>query len=117
MPEQFTYDNLFAGVTMPAVTEEIVVAADQNLVKGAVFEKNANGEVAVPSGSPIDPTKAYGLMAETVVTGTGETKKSVAYITGEFNKSKIVIPDGEDIEAFKDALRAKSIFLKETIEE
>lgn len=117
MPEYMTYDNLFAGNTMAVVTEEIVVAESQTLEKGAVFEKDVNGHAIVPTGSPPDPTKAYGIMAESVTTQAGETKTSVAYVTGEFNIDKIVFPSGGDLDGYKDALRKLGIFLKDTVKE
>lgn len=110
--DSFTPDNLFAGNVQPVVTEVITVAADQNLVKGAVFELDLNGNAVVPTGAPIEPSKVYGIMSETVITAVGETKPSVAYMTGEFNKNSLVFPDGTTVSDYKVPLRKIGIFLK-----
>lgn len=111
----YSYENLFISSTLTIVTEEITVAESQNLSRGAVFELNASGQAVVPTGAPIDPTKVYGIIAETTVTGAAETKKSIAYLTGEFNRDAIIVPAGVTVADYKVPLRKLGIFLKSAV--
>ena len=88
--EVFTPENIFAGNVMPVVTEAALVAP----------------------GDTIEPGNAYGIAAEEVTTGEGETKSIVLYMTGEFNASSIVFPDGKTVEDYRMPLRKLGIFLK-----
>lgn len=115
---EFNHDNLFAGNgVQPPVTQPVTVAANQSLERGAVFELNSSGEAVVPTGAPIDPSKVYGIMAETVVTDGAGTTESAAYMTGEFNERKIIVPEGVTLEDYRPSLRKLGIFLKSTVAE
>lgn len=110
--EATSFDNLFAGSVVPVATCPIVVAPNQSLVVGAVIELNAEGNAVTPT----DANKVYGIMTETVVT-TDKPKLSVAYLSGEFNENKIVLPDGALKDDYKRSLRKISIFLKSVVKE
>ena len=51
-----------------------------------------------------------------MVTGEGETKPIVLYMTGEFNENKIVVPEGKTLEDYKPVLRKLGIFLKPVVQ-
>lgn len=103
-------DNLIISTIYPIMTSDIVVAQNQTLVRGEVFELNAEGNAVKPI-TTIDPTKVYGIMAESVETTTS-TKVTTAYLTGEFNKDLVVFPAGETYTDYKAPLRKIGIFLK-----
>ncbi len=98
--------NFFAG-DFPTLPETGIA--------GAVLEecmpvtKNADGKivpVTVPTtGKEID---VIGIAAATAA----EDEPAVYYMTGEFFAEALVIPDGVEIEALKDAFRKISIFLR-----
>lgn len=113
--EQFNYDNLVIASSVPVVTDEIVVAAEQNLQRGEIFELNVSNQAVAPSGV-IDVTKAYGIMAEEVVTGVAETKTCVAYLMGEFDSNKIICPTGKTVADYKTTLRKLGMFVRNVIQ-
>lgn len=112
--ETMNYDNIFAGNVMAVVTEAGIVAENQNIQALAIVEIDASGNVIAP-GEVVDGTKAYAIAAEEVVTGAGETIPIVLYMTGEFNESKIVVPEGKTLKDYKPVLRKLGIFLKPVV--
>ncbi|MBA4510217.1 hypothetical protein H1057_19625 [Clostridium sporogenes] len=109
--EIFTPENIFAGNVMPVVTEAALVDVKQTIKKLSIVEKNPTGKIVAP-GDTIEAGNAYGIAAEEVTTGEGETKSIVLYMTGEFNASSIVFPDGKTVEDYRTPLRKLGIFLK-----
>lgn len=110
------HENLLAGYQSPVVTEEIVVAINQELSVGQVFALNASSQ-AIAITDPLDAAAdtVYGIMADAVATDGTTTKKAVCFVAGEFNSSKIIIPDTAKLSAYKKALREKGIYLRSAI--
>lgn len=114
MPFVQPYENLLAGFQSQVVTREIIVAANQELSSGQVFEVNNEGQAIVPVSSPADPTLAYGIMADAIATGAAP-KKSVYYAAGEFNKYKVILPVDADFKAYDQVLQGKGIYLNDVV--
>lgn len=108
------YENILAGFQSHVVTREIIVAPNQELSLGQVFELNADGQAIAPVSDPLDPTKAHGLMADAIATGA-TAQKSVYYAAGEFNKYKIILPAGADFKKYDQALSNKGIYLNDVV--
>lgn len=113
MPNVQPYENLLAGFQSHVVTREIIVAPNQELSLGQVFELNAEGQAIAPA-APLDPTKAYGIMADPIATDIAP-KKSVYYAAGEFNKYKVLLPAEADFKAYDQALRKIGIYLNDVV--
>lgn len=107
------YENLLAGFQSPVITKEIIVAPNQELSSGQVFELNEDGQAVAPA-APLDATKSYGIMADPIATES-EPKKSVYYASGEFNKHKVILPESGDFKAYEQALRRIGIFLNDVV--
>ncbi|GEN83621.1 hypothetical protein SLU01_19330 [Sporosarcina luteola] len=107
------YENLLAGFQSHVVTREIVVAPNQELSLGQVFELNAQGQAVAPT-EPSDASKAFGIMADAIATG-GTAKKSVYYAAGEFNKHKVILPDDADFNAYDQSLGKIGIYLNDVV--
>lgn len=105
------FENLLAGFQAPVVTEGVTVAASQELSVGQVITLDASGQ-AVASAIASD---VYGIMADAVATAAGETKEAVCYTEGEFNARKIILPAGADAVAYRKALSALGITLRNAI--
>lgn len=107
------YENLLAGFQSHVVTREIVVAPNQELSLGQVFELNDDGQAVAPA-DPFDATKAFGIMADAIATD-GIAKKSVYYAAGEFNKHKVILPAGANFKEYDHSLRKIGIFLNDVV--
>src|SRR5690606_18554444 len=92
------------------VTREIIVAPNQELSLGQVFDLDLEGQAIASS----DPLKAFGIMADAIATGAMATK-SVYYAAGEFNKYKVILPAEADFKAYDQALRKIGIFLNDVV--
>lgn len=114
MARVLEHENLLAGYQSHVVTEEITVAAEQELSVGQVFALNEANE-AVEIALTLTANDVYGVMADAVATSAGETKKAVGYVAGEFNANKIILPADADVASYKIALRNKGIFLRTAI--
>lgn len=104
------YDNLLAGFQSHVVTREIIVAPNEELSLGQVFELNEEGQAVAST----EADKAYGIMADAIATGDTEAK-SVYYAAGEFNKYKVILPVDADFKAYDQALRKLGIFLNDVV--
>lgn len=114
MARYMEYENLLAGYQSHVVTEEIIVAAEQELSVGQVFALSDENKAVAISGD-LTAANVYGIMADAVATAADETKKAVCYVAGEFNANKIILPADADAAAYKAALRNKGIFLRSAI--
>ena len=71
--------------------------------------KNADGKI-VPVTAPAEGA-ALDVVGITAAAAEAE-EPAVYYMTGEFFAEELVLPDGVEMEALKDALRKISIFLR-----
>ncbi len=98
--------NVFAG-DFPTLPETGIAGAA--LEEYMPVAKNADGKI-VPVTAPAEGTTmdVVGITAA----AAGADEPAVYYMTGEFFAEALVIPDGVEIEALKDAFRKISIFLR-----
>lgn len=104
------YDNLLAGFQSHVVTREVIVAPNQELSVGQVFELDENGQAIASTTAE----NAYGIMADAIATGPS-AEKSVYYATGEFNKYKVILPVDAEFKSYDQALRKLGIFLNDVV--
>lgn len=97
-----SFENLIAGTKVKLITENITVPVEPaGLVpRGAVVTKTGT---VVKAGE-----EAYGVAACDI--NTDDTVATV-YVSGEFNREALIVADGDTVEAHKDELRVKGIFL------
>lgn len=104
------YDNLLAGFQSHVVTREVIVAPNQELSVGQVFELNEEGQAVAST----EAEKAYGIMADAIATGA-TAAKSVYYAAGEFNKHKVILPVDAEFAKYDQSLRKIGIFLNDVV--
>lgn len=110
--ETTTYnpDNLIVATTCQVISDNVTVAANQALKRGQIFELDAQNNAIAPTGV-IDPNKAYGIIAENIIT-EGTPLVGVAYLNGEFNANVVIYPEGKTAQDYKVPLRKLGIFLR-----
>lgn len=98
--------NFFAG-DFPTLPETGVAGAA--LEECMPVAKDADGKI-VPATAPAEGAAmdVVGIAAA----AAGADEPAVYYMTGEFFAEALVLPDGVEIEALKDAFRKISIFLR-----
>ena len=110
-----TADNLLAG-EFPRVSELVTITGG-DYAKGTILAKvTASGKyticVPTPSQGTADGSEiACAILAE-AVNSTSADKEAVIYLTGEFNAAALTAGSGYTVAGLKNALRAKSIFIK-----
>ena len=98
--------NFFAG-DFPTLTETGIAGAA--LEECMPVAKNADGKI-VPVAAPAEGA-ALDVVGITAAAAEAE-EPAVYYMTGEFFAEALVLPDGVEMEALKDAFRKISIFLR-----
>ena len=104
-------DNLLAG-EFPRIVELATVSGGM-YARGTILGKiTASGKCTICTSAATDGSKdAYAILAEAVDTSEKD-KQAVVYLTGEFNAAALTVGSGLTVDGLKDALRAKSIFIK-----
>ena len=104
-------DNLLAG-EFPRIVELATVSGGK-YARGTILGKiTASGKCTICTSAATDGSKdAYAILAEAVDTSEKD-KQAVVYRTGEFNAAALTVGSGLTVDGLKDALRAKSIFIK-----
>lgn len=95
-----TYDGLICGTKVKLITENITVTASAAIPRGAIV--TANGSM-VNTGDV-----AYGIVAYPV---DKEDTVATVYVSGEFNREKLIVGSGDTVETHKNELRNAGIFL------
>ncbi len=104
-------DTLLAG-EFPRVSMLATITGGK-FERGTVLGKiTASGKCTGCTSAATDGSKdVYGILAETVDAST-EDKQAVVYLSGEFNSAALSVGEGYTVAGLADALRAKSIFIK-----
>ena len=94
-------------------SDNLLAVSGGKYVRGTILGKiTASGKCTICTSAATDGSKdAYAVLAE-AVDASEEDKQAVVYLTGEFNAAALTVGSGLTIDGLKDALRAKSIFIK-----
>jgi len=104
------YDNLFAGIEPAALVRGGVIAkgASQVTYKRGTLLGKANGKLSLYAGTGTPDC----VLTDDVTVGTAADENVTVYITGYFNKAKLIVGEGYTLtEADADELRKKGILL------
>lgn len=114
--ETFNYDGLIAG-DFPNVTANREILSGQILARGSLLGKFTSNKIldAISPGDNDGTQLPFAILAEDVDTTQGNKFASV-YLSGEFNKDKVIVPSDGDIDDFIDLARNVGLYLK-TVQE
>jgi hypothetical protein len=108
----FQHDNLIGGDVVPAVTESITVLSG-NLSRGALLGKiTASGKYVLSLSAAADGSQVPTAILAEDTDATGGEKRTVAYLSGEFNTAAVTFGTGHTAGSVSGALRGLSIYLK-----
>lgn len=119
--EEYTPKNIFSGNVMPVVTDTIKLARKEVVRELSVIYHDSNANefytsARIKSGTEdeyeiLNPNNVYAL--STIDTGNNLDEVEIpVYMTGQFYKNEIELPEGENIENYIAPLRKLGIFLK-----
>lgn len=116
MAETFTYDDILAG-DFPQVTESVTIITGQNLVRGTVLGKiTASGKFTTSLSASSDGSQTPDAILLEDCDATSADKVAPVALSGEFNQNALTIGTGHTAASIKAGLRAKSIFLKDSVQ-
>lgn len=113
-----TYDNLFAGTSVPVNIKSIKLKAGQGiLVRGTVVGiETTSGLAVVTTSSKTDGTQvADSILTDTVDTGTTDAVVATAYSSGLFNRNALIVGAADTVEKHETQLRELGIYLKDNL--
>lgn len=99
------YDGLFGGAEVEVLTRNVTVASGQKVKRGTLLSESSGKYSAVTAGG-----KAVAVAAEDIDAGATDTV-GTAYITGYFNREKLIAASGDTVGAHEEELRGVGIFL------
>lgn len=99
-------DELIGGVQLPLLNKNIAVSAGNVLKRGTIVDKNGAMVKAADDDEPA--TVAYGIVASDV---SAEDDVVTIYTSGLFNRERLIVSDGDTVEAHEDELRTVGIYL------
>lgn len=112
--ESLAYDQLHvAGNGFPIVTDSLLIASGQKLLRGTVVGVQTNGN----KGAKVDSSKSdgtqipYAIVAQDV-DATLADSMALVYLTGEFNGAALIFGGSDTIATHKAALRRIGLFIK-----
>ncbi len=109
-------DNLLAG-DFPIVTESVTIISGQNLKRGTLLGQITSGKKWNKSlvGAGDGSQTPRGILAKDIDASSAD-KIAPIYVSGEFNQNQVIFGTGHTAASVKIALKALSIFLKDTIQ-
>lgn len=99
------YDGLFGGAEVEVLTRNVTFASGQNVKRGTLLGVTAGKYAIVAKGS-----KAVAIAAEDINAASADTV-GTAYITGYFNRERLIAASGDTVSAHEEELRDAGIFL------
>ena len=112
----YDLDNLFAGVKQP-VTKKITIASGAGvLTRGSVLGKvTATGEYILSIATAVDGSQVPDCILSEDIDASTEAIETIAYFAGEFNQNALTLGSGHSVDSIWEGLRAKGIYLKESL--
>jgi len=109
------YTELHAG-DMKRVVDEVVIAAGQDLARGAVLGRiTASDKFVLSLAAAGDGSEVPRAILEEPVDATAGDKRAAASRTGEFNEDALIFGTGHTADSTRDALRDLNIHMKKVV--
>ena len=102
-------DELFGGTSIPVSVRNINISSDTSITRGAILSSaTETGNFALATDS--DTSKILAVAA-CDFTATSDNTVTQAYTSGVFNRERLTLADGSDINKLADTLRKDGIIL------
>ena len=111
-------DMLLVGPKGAVHTDIVKVAAEGAFQRGTLLMLGADGYIPATKAG-LSSASGFAILADEVTVGENEYAEMAAYFEGDFNEEAVIFPwetDSDDhaeiVEAAREPLRAKKIFLR-----
>lgn len=101
-------DELCGGAEQLMSIRNIEVASDTTIQRGMLLNSSTTFGVFAPADS--DTTKVF-VIAEKDFTADSDHTVTQAYTSGKFNREKIILDEGLNIDDYEESLRKVDIYL------
>lgn len=111
----YTPDNLQAD-DFPLMTDTVTIVAGQNLKRGAVLGKiTASGKYKLSASAAGDGSEVLDVVLLQDTDATAADTAAPVALTGAFNARALIFGAGHNAASAKAPLRAKSIFVRNSV--
>jgi len=108
------FEDLFAGPEERVMTKNVKVKSDAQIERGMLLAEGSDSVVAPATVSDTD--KPLFIASEDFEVGSDTGVVTTVYTSGRFNRSKIKVSEGVDINKFEEPLRKVDILLTDIIQ-
>lgn len=107
----FNLDGLLIG-EHPVTSRQITLLSGENWTRGAVLGKiTATGKYKLSAAGAGDGSETPDCILAEATDATAADKTTIAYFTGGFDESKLVLGSGHTADSIREGLRGKGIHL------
>ena len=105
-------DELFGGGDgFPVEIINVQLASDSTVTRGTIIAGDTPKSTFAAVSSAADAEKFLAVVAEDFTATDSDSSVTSAYSAGKFNREKLILADGLDINDFENALRKQNIIL------
>lgn len=102
------YDELIGGTAITPMTANVTItAADTEIIKRGTVLQEADGKYTAAAAD----SEAVAIVAEDIVPAAAGDLIGTVYTRGLFNAEKLIVADGDTVEAHEAQLRKVGIYL------
>ena len=108
-----SYDELIGSTGITLITKNVTIAKGATLKRGTVLGKNSTSGLysTVAKSSMTDGTQTADCILARDVDATAADTVATVYVSGVFNREKLIVGDGATAAQHEDERRDKNIYL------
>ncbi|WP_196590587.1 head decoration protein [Pectinatus frisingensis] len=112
-----TFDELIGGPQIALITKNVTIAKSGVKKRGTVLGKNTtSGEFnTVSPATTTDGTQIADCILARDVDATAAAVVATVYVSGVFNRNKLIVSESDTVAKHEDELRDKNIYLTKMI--
>ena len=103
-------DNFLGGARIPVAKEMLAAKEGEVIAYKSLVKLDGKEAVAYTAADAEASTPPYGIAATDAENGA-----VVVYLSGEFQESGLILPDGVEVDTVRPLLRENGIFLVQTL--
>lgn len=107
-----TFDELMGGTSVPFLTANVTLLAGTNYKRGSVLGKiEASGKFTLVNKTATDGSQTADRVLAYDVDALAADAVGTTYISGTFNRTKLIVGENNTVDEHEAELRDKNIYL------